>query len=88
MSYGCVHVDKVSIERYDLGGVLNVLAGRIERLLLADRVGRLLPGEVDEQSYYAGAYAALSTIYDCEWRDQTEFFAHFDALMEVDDGQD
>ena len=79
MSYGCVHVDKISIERYDLGGVLNVLAGRI---------GRPLTAEVDEQSYYAGAYAALSTLHDCEWRDQTEFFAHFDALMEVDDGQD
>lgn len=72
MGRGCRHSDSIIVERYDLDGVLNVLAGR---------VGALRPDEVDEPSYHAGAYNALLTMATHEWRDQVEFFTAFDALL-------
>ncbi len=81
---GCRHNDNIVMNRYDLGGVLNVLAGRVGSFYP--------PADLDERSYHAGAYNALYAIFMHEWRDQTEFFMWFDALldqpMEVGDGQD
>lgn len=83
MAYGCRHNDTIVINRYDLGGVKNVLARRIGEFRRAD---------IDPDSYYAGAFDALDTLSTFEWRDQSEFFALFDALplapQGVDDGQD
>jgi hypothetical protein len=84
--YACRHNDTIVLNRYDLCGVLNVLARRIGEFRRAD---------VDEGSYYAGAFDALDTLSTFEWRDQAEFFTLFDGLMdalpnggEVDDGED
>lgn len=73
MAWGCSHVAKVSLNVQDLEGVLNVLARR---------VGGLRPPDVDDASFHAGAYHALSTCLEHEWRDQEEFFAIFDGLMD------
>lgn len=75
MAYGCRHNDSVVLNRYDLGGVLNVLA---------NRVGDFRPAaDLDEQSYFAGAFNALYVLESHEWRDQVEFFAIFDGLRDV-----
>ena len=85
MGYLSKHNDTINIVRYDLGGVLNVLARRI---------GNFNPAsDLDEQSYHAGAYNALRTLMEHDWlSDQTEFFTAFDALLDapmgVDDEQD
>lgn len=68
---GCRHNDNIVINRYDLGGVMNVLARRI---------GEFRREDMDAESYYAGAFDALDTLHTFEWRDQSEFFALFDAL--------
>ena len=84
--YACRHNDAVVLNRYDLGGMLNVMARRI---------GDLRSDEIDERSYFAGAFNALYVLEAHEFRDQAEFFTLFDGLMdalpnegEVDDGQD
>lgn len=86
MGRGCRHNDSIVLERYDLGGMLNVMARR---------VGTLRPDEIDERSYFAGAFNALYVLESHEFRDQAEFFALFDGLFdalpnggEVDDGED
>ena len=86
MGRGCRHNDSIVVERYDLGGMLNVMARR---------VGTLRPDEIDERSYFAGAFNALYVLESHEFRDQEEFFTLFDGLMdalpnegEVDDGED
>ena len=86
MGRGCRHNDSIGLERYDLGGMLNVMARRI---------GDLRSDDIDERSYFAGAFNALYVLEAHEFRDQEEFFILFDGLMdalpnegEVDDGQD
>ena len=84
--YACRHNDAVVLNRYDLGGMLNVMARRI---------GTLRPDEIDLRSYHAGAFNALYVLESHEFRDQEEFFTLFDGLLdalpnegEVDDGED
>ena len=79
MAWGCRHNDTIAINRFDLDGVLNVMARRI---------GGLRSDEIDERSYYAGAFNALYTCESHEWRDQTEFYEVFDALMDALPGGD
>ena len=79
MGYGCRHNDSIVIEKYDLDGVANVLARR---------VGALHPADVDGQSYYAGAFNALLTLLEHEWKNQVEFFTIFDALWDAPQADD
>lgn len=74
MGRGCRHNDSIVLERYDLGGMLNVMARR---------VGTLRPDEIDERSYFAGAFNALYVLESHEFRDQEEFFTLFDGLMDA-----
>ena len=81
--YACRHNDTIVINRYDLNGVMHRMARRI---------GEFRREDVDADSYYAGAFDALDVLSTFEWRDQSEFFALFDALPlapeGVRDGQD
>ena len=81
MSYLSKHNDTINVGRYDLGGVLNVLARRI---------GRFNPTEeLDERSYHAGAFNAFLVLMDHDWLgSQEDFFAAFDALRDVPLGGD
>lgn len=80
--YACRHNNTIVLNRYDLDGVMHVMARRIGEFR----------EDVDADSYYAGAFDALDVLSTFEWRDQSEFFALFDALPlapeGVHDGQD
>ena len=81
MSYLSKHNDTINVGRYDLGGVLNVLARRI---------GDFNPSsDLDERSYHAGAFNAFLVLMDHDWLgSQEDFFAAFDALRDVPRGGD
>ena len=81
MSYLSKHNDTINVGRYDMGGVLNVLARRI---------GRFNPAsDLDERSYHAGAFNAFFTLMEHDWLgSQEDFFAAFDALRDVPLGPD
>lgn len=80
MRYMTSHNDTVTLNRYDAGGAMNVLARR---------VGDIRADELDERSYYAGAFNALYILTEHDdLRDQTEFFAALDGLMDALPGGD
>ena len=77
MGWGCRHNNTIVLNRDDLNGMCNVFA---RRLFDAKKP--------DDADFYQGAYCALDIIRNHEFRDQSEFFAIFDALTAVDNGND
>ena len=58
------------------------------RTCLRGASARSTPADVDGQSYYAGAFNALLTLLEHEWKNQVEFFTIFDELWDAPQSDD
>ena len=77
MGWGCRHNNTIVLNRDDLNGMCNVFARRMCEAK-----------KQDDADFYQGAYCTLDIIRNHEFRDQSEFFAIFDALTAVEHGND